>query len=244
MSVPKGGLVLQALPDGQVSGRMTLHVSYDVYPQWLLISLNHARDCEKAASKVDAIWTDGEHPAETEALEAELRAGMQACVAAAAALDGFYGTVQHLAPPSLAMVATWKEKRTARFAQMAEMFRLATKVGPKSFAGMRAQIKTLLMFRDEAVHPTGASREPILHPRLPVAVERRLAMYSSENAINAATSALSIIGALLTLPKDKHPKLCEHLQIARDWVDPIATAWEDERRLQPLYPREKRGQYP
>jgi hypothetical protein len=79
-------------------GRPTLHVSYDMYPQWLRIAIEQSELCSAAAKAVDALWTDGSSREEIDALETELRAGMQACVAAAAAIDGFYGTVVDRAP--------------------------------------------------------------------------------------------------------------------------------------------------
>src|SRR5665213_2413119 len=90
LSVPEGGLVIDASPDGGTTARLTLHVSYEMYPQWLRISLEHAGACQRAATEVDRLWTDGSREVEVEALEAELRAGMQAFIAAGAAIDGFY----------------------------------------------------------------------------------------------------------------------------------------------------------
>jgi len=69
-------------PDGRLTGNLTLHVSYDAYPQWLIIAIEQAERCTEAAKVVDGLWAGGSSPQEIEALETELRAGMQACLAA------------------------------------------------------------------------------------------------------------------------------------------------------------------
>jgi hypothetical protein len=93
-SIPKG-LTISIGEDGQIISSLTLHVSYDMmYHQWLRIAIEQSELCSAAAKAVDALWTDGSRQEEIDALETELRAGMQACVAAAIAIDGFYGTVE------------------------------------------------------------------------------------------------------------------------------------------------------
>jgi hypothetical protein len=97
---------------------------------------------------------------------------------------------------------------------------------PKTFAQVRDFLKTLFIFRDEAVHPKAATREPVPHPRLSVAAERRLVMYSAGNAFNAAEMALKIIGVVLCYPKPKHAALVKHCEIAKTLVYPIVDEWE------------------
>src|SRR5215213_10124680 len=82
VTVPEGGLTLSMGPDGRLTGNLTLHVSYDAYPQWLIIAIEQAERCTEAAKVVDGLWAGGSSPQEIEALETELRAGMQACLAA------------------------------------------------------------------------------------------------------------------------------------------------------------------
>jgi hypothetical protein len=226
ISVPAGGLTLSIGPDGSPIGSLTLHVSYDMYPQWLKIAIEQAERCAEAAKVVDRLWIDGSRTEETEALETELRAGMQACLAAAAAIDGFYGTVRDLGTIPSEVSKTWRHKKLARYKQIAETIRLSFDIGPKVFADVRPRLEMLFMFRDEAVHPTGATREPAPHPRVKVATERRLAMYSADNAHSGAKFALNLIGILLDLPKPKHAALVEHCQAAKEWVHPILDLWE------------------
>jgi len=213
-------------PDGSLTGSITLHVSYDMYPQWLKIAIEKAERCAEASKVVDSLWTDGSRTEEIEALETELRAGMQACLAAAAAIDGFYGTVKDVAPAPSEVSEKWRAKGLARYKQIAETIRLSFEISPKVFADIRPRLKMLFMFRDEAVHPVGATREPALHPRLKVATERRLVMYSADNAHSGAKFALNLIGILLDLPKPKHAALVEHCQAAKEWVHPILDLWQ------------------
>jgi hypothetical protein len=221
------GLTISTGGDGQITSGLTLHVSYDqMYYQWLRIAIEQSELCSAAAKAVDALWTDGSRQVEIDALETELRAGMQACVAAAIAIDGFYGTVVDRAPVPDDMKKRWRKGHLARYKQIAEALRRSFEIGPKTFVQVRDFLKTLFMFRDEAVHPTAAIRAPVPHPRLSIAAEQRLVMYVASNAFNAAEMALKIIGILLDHPKPKHAALVEHCEIAKTWVYPVVDEWE------------------
>jgi hypothetical protein len=212
--------------DGEINGDLILHVSYDMYPQWLRIAIDEAERCAEAAEQVDKVWTDGSRPGEIDALERELRSGMQAIVAAAAAIDGFYGTVKDCCPVPDQIIESWRKSKLARAKQIAETFRRSFQIKQVTFNEIRSRLDELFTFRDEAIHPTGAAQMPVPHPRLKVATERRLTMYSAENAFTASKLALNIIALLLNHPKTKHQSLIEHCEAAKEWISPILRTWE------------------
>lgn len=225
--------------DGSISSKMTLHIGYDMYPQWLLIAIEHAERCAEAGKLLDDIWTGGGDEKQSLALELEMREGMQAITAAAIAIDGFYGTVIDRCPPPADVARSWKDKKLARYAQVAEVLRLSFKLGNKSFSEIRERLKIAFAFRDEAVHPTATAREPVPHPRLNVATERRLAMYSADNAMNSARFSLNLIGLLIAHPRKKHAALVEHCQFAKGVIYPVLDQWEAKHGQ--LFQRETAG---
>jgi hypothetical protein len=115
----------------------------------------------------------------------ELRAGMQACVASAAALDGFYGSIRDLVQIVQSNSIAWRANKTARHAQIAEAFRLSFKIGPKSFASLKTTLEELFLFRDEAIHPT-ARRANL--PCLPTTKLRRSALQANVQILSPRAS--------------------------------------------------------
>ena len=224
--IPAGGLTITMEDDGSISNNMTLHIGYDMYPQWLMIAVDHAEKCAEAGKTLDSIWTDGGDEKQLLALELEMREGMQAISAAAIAIDGFYGTVVDRCPLPGDVAKKWREKKLARYSQVAEALRMSFKIGNKSFLEIRDHLKVVFAFRDEAVHPSATAREPVNHPRLGVATERRLAIYSADNAMNVTKFSLNLIGLLIGHPKQKHTALIEHCQFAKEVVYPVLDQWE------------------
>jgi hypothetical protein len=122
---------------------------------------------------------------------------MQAITAAAIAMDAFYGCVKERIEIPQETRDIWRKNRTARHAHVSEVLRLAFRIGPKSFARLRTTVKEIMRFRDLAVHPSGEHDAPVLHPALKVGVEQRFVAFSSENAQQATSLAISIIAQLL-----------------------------------------------
>ena len=227
VSIPVDGAVLNLDDDGRVTGgSVNLHVAYDMHPQWLMIAIEHTEKCVEAAKLVDAIWTDGSQPEQVAALEAELREGMQAITAAAIATDSFYSTMKEICPVPKALAEKWREGKTARYKQVAETLRITFNIKQLLFGQIRKGLKQLFDWRDQAVHPTSKSSEPVAHPRLAVSTELRLAVYSSDNAMNVAKFALNLIGLLIAHPPLKKQRLVEHCQFEKTVIYPIIDAWE------------------
>ena len=139
----------------------TFHIAYDMYPHWADIAQEHARECRKRAVVVSELWTNGSRPEEVEAVEAEVRAGMQAIVAAATAIDGLYGTVVAVS----GKVSAGKKRQT-RAKVVAETIKQRFDISPANFIAIRALLIDLYSLRDEAVHPPGAARLPVVNSRL------------------------------------------------------------------------------
>jgi hypothetical protein len=106
-------------------------------------------------------WGGTDENAKGTALEREFESSMQAIMAAGIAVDAFYAVIKTHAqvPPTLAQ--KWREKRTPRYSQIAEVLRIAFHLKPKGTAVLRRNLKEIFRFRDLAVHPSGKIEAPL-----------------------------------------------------------------------------------
>lgn len=202
VTVPPGGLVLSLT---RPVPPLVVHVHFDVCPSWCELALQHLANAKQREIERRLAWAGTDEQAKGRALEREFEASMQAIVAAGIAIDAFYAVLQPkvVLPPSL--VQRWRERRTARHAQISEILRRAFALKPKGTANLKTHLKEIFRFRDLAVHPSGKLGAPILHPELNVGVEWRFAFFRAQTAEAVVTSATSIIWALAhdAKPNDK-----------------------------------------
>jgi hypothetical protein len=193
IAIPQGGLSLSIGPGGELSASLMFHVRFDVCPTWCELAVRHLADAAARRAHLMAVWTGTDEIQKASALEREFEASMQAIMAAAIAWDAFYSVVKtHVnLPPSL--IQQWRDKRTARYAQITEVVRRGFKLKPRGTALLRQNLKEIYRLRDLAVHPSGKIEAPILHPELSVGVEWRFAHFRVQNAevvVNATTGML------------------------------------------------------
>lgn len=118
---------------------------------------------------------------------------MQAIVAAAIALDAFYGVIRSKTSIPAVMAEGWRNNRTARYKQMTQIIQRAFRISPQGMKTLHVHLKRVYLFRNLAVHPQGNLEEPLLHPELNVGVEWRFAYFRAVNAegiVNFATAAI------------------------------------------------------
>src|SRR5258708_22063115 len=115
---------------------------------------------------MNSAWGDSAKAkdAKGETLERVFRPSMKAMTAAAIAIDGFYAAVQKKIRIDPALINKWKANKTARYSQVAETVRIAYQLKPKGSKAFRDNIREIYKFRDQAVHPSAAMEEAILHP--------------------------------------------------------------------------------
>jgi hypothetical protein len=201
-AVPAGGLTISL--DVPTGGTMSIEVHFDVGPTWLEIALHHLEDAKlKQALRVEA-WKGQDDEAKAAALEREFEASMQAIMAAAIAIDAFYAVVQTKIklPPDL--VRTWRMKKTARYAQVSEVFRRAFSVRANEARVLRQNLQAIYKLRDQAVHPTGKTKTPVLHPELEVGVEWRFVAFCFANADRAVRETVNSLCQLITNGKPQN----------------------------------------
>ena len=126
LTIPAGGLTLSIDDDGQLKGSsLTLHLQYDVCPTWLELAARHLADAEQRRLARIAAWQSDDADARAATLEREFESSMQAMMAAAIALDSFYLALRDKTSIPKETIQTWREKRTARYKQVAEVLQRA-----------------------------------------------------------------------------------------------------------------------
>jgi hypothetical protein len=224
--IPAGGLRIRLGPDPGVDP-ITLHVALNMWLPWLEIvmaNLDEARtQHERLLQTRDTGGKVGEH------LVNESRAAMQAMTAAAISFDALYAMAKDRIglPPSLTQ--RWRDKGTARYSQVTEVFRRAFCLKKQSTANVRSVAKELYRFRDLAVHPPASYAAPIVRPDLGSATEWRLVTFSFSNAQLAVRAALAYMKILPSRPMERATGPMQ--QLAKDLLalgDPLFQRWEEQ----------------
>jgi hypothetical protein len=213
--IPAGSLKIGIDRHGKVSGTVTPHVRFDVSPTWLQLALRHLDDAKAKKDLRVTAWAGVDENLKSESLEREFEASMQAIMAAAISVDGFYAVIQgHVDLPS-SIVEKWRAGRTARYAQINEVLRRAFHLKPKGVAVLRQNLKEIYRLRDLAVHPSGKVEAPLIHPELGVGVEWRFACFRAHNAELLVNAASRILWELAYEGKPKHPEIEKYLDALR-----------------------------
>lgn len=215
-------------PDGVLASDTQVTLSLDLTPYWLEIAVSQARMSIEHHKKLLDVFQAEDQDSVDRAMEAECKASMQTFAAAAIALDAFYGNVtQHLPVPE-ELRLQWRVNRTARYKQIAEVFRRAFKVDPRSAVRLRQRIREIFEWRGRTVHPPSSASQPVFYEELSVGTEWRFVVFRAHNARLIASTALSIIAQLVTRPRDEHEALVRYCAPALTNIQPTVDEWERE----------------
>jgi hypothetical protein len=185
-------------------------------PTWLELAARHLADAEQRRLARIAAWQSDDADARAATLEREFESSMQAMMAAAIALDSFYLALRDKTSIPKETIQTWREKRTARYKQVAEVLRRAFALRPRGSVVLRGNLNEIFKFRDLAVHPSGAATAPVLHPELQTGVEWRFAAFRAENARPLVQAARSIIDELVTKGRPTTPEIARYAEGLRN----------------------------
>lgn len=229
VGIPAGGLTIGVDEEGKLSADpVNLHVHFDVCPSWLDLAFKHVLESEERNAEVIAAWKTPDDERLSGALEAEFEAGMQAMMSGAIAIDAFYASVKEKISLPKDLTKIWREKKTARHIQIAEVMRRAFLMDEKSFHQFRDSLKGIMRLRDMAVHPSGKIDEPILHPELKLGLEWRFVTFRFQNAKNVVAACLSIIAQLVLRPRDEYEHLKNYCAGLEPRINPLAVSWEEK----------------
>lgn len=184
-------------PDGaQSAPSPTVHLRTDMWPYWLAESIEGAKESASHAEGIPPALEAGDDESIRQLMIRDLRASMRAISAAAFAVDAFYASVKARSPrhPS---EAAWREKRTARHAQVHETLRYHLKIDNTSAREVQHRIKQLFQFRDWAVHPGSSFKEPIFRADVDALVDWHYSAFRSENAVASTAMTVDMIDRLI-----------------------------------------------
>lgn len=206
----------------------TCTLSLDLTSYWLEIAVSQFRAASMHHAQLLKASRAEDNDGLSKAMEAECKASMQAFAAAAIALDAFYAAVKGLCaiPPEL--ITTWRNKGTARYKQIAEVFRRGFRIGPHSAMRLRKDVHEIFKWRDRTVHPPVAPTQAVLYQELSVGTEWRFVTFQAQNARLAVSAALSIIAQLLARPRKEHADLVTFCGPALINVQPTVADWEND----------------
>lgn len=200
---------------------LTLHVRFDVCPTWIQIAKRHLDAALVARTERQLAWAGSDESAKSRTLEVEFEASMQAIMAAAIAWDAVYAVLrQHVDIPTL-LAEKWRNGRTSRYTQVAEVVRRAFGLKPQGATTLRTNLKELYRFRDLAVHPSGKIEAALLHPELDVGVEWRFVYFRAINAELAVRGAVAMLWDLAHNGKSKNPQIADYQNNLSDRLQEI-----------------------
>jgi hypothetical protein len=216
MTVAKPELRLSLGEDGEPKASLAFQIHYDVCPIWLELAAHHLVDAEERKLSRIAAWQSDDEDAKSATLEREFESSMQALMASAIAIESFYSALIRKINIDQETVQRWRDKRTARYKQVAEVIRRAFSVKPKGTAILRENLKMIFEFRDQAVHPSGDTAAPVMHPELQIGVEWRFAKFRADNARPLVREARVIIQELVTKGRPATPEIARYAEALRD----------------------------
>lgn len=221
VGIPPGGLILSVDEQGQLKSSLTLHVRFDVCPTWLELALRHLDESRTRQMERIEAWKSKDDNDKAMTLEKEFESSMQSIMCAAIALDAYYAIVSTMVEVPAATKTIWREKRTARYAQIVEVLRMAFTLKPKGFGALRQNLREIYRLRDLAVHPSGKIEAPILHPELNVGVEWRFAWFRYENALIVVRETVRMLFELSTSAKPKNEEIGKYAASLASRIRPL-----------------------
>lgn len=226
--IPRGGLTLRLSDEGEIEpDPIVLHVGLDTCPYWLEIATAHVwaaaevnEDLKQAVDEEDAERSGQD-------LQHEFISGMQAIVAAAVAIDALYAAIKERIDLPEGLIDTWRTNRTARHAQIFEVFSRAVEIDNKNAETIREILRELMRFRGQAVHPAGDARAAAYHPDLKRGTEWRFVAFGYPNAQKAVRLALALVTYIAGRPVRSSEQLRTYLASLLERVEPHRQKWED-----------------
>ena len=182
-------------------------------PAWVGIAAKHLDDALAAEAARNAAWASGDEDLKYASLEKEFTASMQCIMATAIALDAFYAVIRpKVTSITDELIAVWKQKKTARHAQVAEVTRQAFRLKPDDAKRLKAALRDMFRLRDTAVHPHGDMRAPLFHPDLNVHIESRFVCFRAANAKICVQNLKGIVIDLATQGQPSNPEIASYAQ--------------------------------
>lgn len=181
VGVLPGDLTIQVDEHGSVNAKLVVSTAYNVLPMWIRAANDQLLVARKASEAVRNRWGSDDQ-ANKELLIAELEPSMQVFVACGIALDALYDQLRPFAKINAAQLKSWRENRTARETQIAEVVRRVYRLDAEMTAKFKQNLAAVFKYRDMAVHPSLELKQTCTRPDLPVGVDWKFSAYRYSNA--------------------------------------------------------------
>jgi len=185
-----------SLGDNAESGsKLILSTAYNVLPIWIRIARDNLRLAKSASQALVEEWSE-DTESQKALLISELEPSIQVIVSCGIALDALYDQLRPYAKLSESDIEHWKEKKTSRAKQIAEVIRRVYALDKSVFEQFRQAIIDIIKYRDLAVHPSLELKNACSRPDIPVGVDWKFAAYRYQNSEACFNSTVQMLGYL------------------------------------------------
>jgi hypothetical protein len=185
-----GGLVIHA---DEKSPTVLFQTRLSVAWQWFEIAISNLRICKNSYDEFIQDLQQNAPGKVDDPLWRSCSAGMQAVIAVAFALDGIYAEVKQQFPLPVELTTKWKEKKTARYAQIAETSRRTFRIPGENAKMLRTMLRSIFNLRDKAVHPPADFSLPVPFGNSGVIVDTTLAAFQYDGVRGVVGFGFSIL---------------------------------------------------
>lgn len=187
-----GDFTISINEDGETDSKLILSTAYNVVPLWLRAAHDHLRQSKAASEAISAKWSE-DTDEQKRLLVLELMPSMQVFVSCGIALDALYDTLRPYANITPQEIQAWKDNRTSRAKQVAEVIRRTFKLKQDILKSFRECISQIIKYRDKAVHPSLDLKNACTRSDLNVGVDWKFSAYRYTNAEWCLTNTINII---------------------------------------------------
>jgi hypothetical protein len=192
IGVLPGDFTVEVDEHGSLDARLVLSTAYNVLPLWVRVANDELLSARSASEAIRVGWGHDDQK-NRELLIAELEPSLQLFVACGIALDALYDQLRPFAKLTASDIQTWKDKKTARDAQIAEVARRVYRLDATVTSKFKQNIAEILKYRDLAVHPSLELKQTCTRPDIPVGVDWKFAAYRYSNAERCFRATMEVL---------------------------------------------------
>jgi hypothetical protein len=171
-------------------------VASNLWMTWSSIARDEAQAAREAHSVAVAAVAEGE-----QFVTGEMRHAIVGIVAAAFAVDGFYGATKKVCEVPRATRRQWKAKKTARTVRVFSTLQHGFKMSNADAKRWRKEIGWLFFLRGHAAHHKPEDLPPLYRPEFDSAFSSDSVLYTADAAERAARFAFDLIETCLRNPR-------------------------------------------
>jgi hypothetical protein len=172
--------------------KLILSTAYNVLPIWIRIARDNLREAKIASDAIATKWPENTDE-QKQLLILELAPSLQVFVSCGIVLDALYDQLRPYSKLSESDIAKWKDNKTARAKQIAEVIRRVYNIEKDIFSQIKKSIKEIIKYRDLAVHPSLDLQNALPRPDLPVGVDWKFCFYRFQNSEACFNSTMQIL---------------------------------------------------